>query len=437
MSTHAQPHPHRPTEAARLELTRLPAGTPLADVFARACELAADAIRVERVGVWLYAEAHTALRCVDLYERSTGEHSTGTTLRVADFPAYFAALAVRKAIPAELAALDPRTSELAGYLVPLGITSLLDAGIFTGDGLAGVVCHEHVGPPREWTTEERDFAGSVADLLALRLGAAEVGELRAVCRDQQERLAGAERAAALQHLAAGVAHDFRNLLTVVNGHAEVLADRPDLPADARAQAGHILDAGRRGVAVGNELLEFARPDTRPPAVLDLAAVTADFLPVLRAAVGPRHPVRFTPPAAVGQVLADQTDVIRVLLNLGLNARDALPDGGPVAVRVAPVKVAGGPGLTGHFVMVEVADGGAGMDAETRRRAFDPFFTTKPKGTGLGLAVVRRAVERAGGVVRIETAPGKGTAVRCFFPRVGASSGGTTDFRVPPELAAPR
>ena len=429
-------HPHRPTEAARLELARLPAGTPLPDVFARACELAADAIRVERVGVWLYAEGRTALRCVDLYERSTNEHSTGTTIRVGDFPAYFAALAARKAIPAEVAATDPRTAELAGYLRPLGIGSLLDAGIFTVDGLAGVVCHEHVGRPREWTTEERDFAGSVADLLALRLGAAAAGELRAVCRDQQERLAGVERAAALQHLAAGVAHDFRNLLTVVNGHAEMLADRADLPADARAQAVRILEAGRRGVAVGTELLEFARPETRPPAVLDLAEVTAGFLPVLRSAVGPDHPVRFDPPPAVGQVLADKTDVIRVLLNLCLNARDATPAGGPVTVRVAPVRVAGGPGLTGHFVLVEVADGGTGMDPETRRRAFDPFFTTKPKGTGLGLAVVRRAVERAGGVVRIDSRPGRGTAVRCFYPRVGASSGATTDFRVPPELQPP-
>jgi two-component system, cell cycle sensor histidine kinase and response regulator CckA len=422
------PEPGRPAESARMVLTKLPTETRLADVFARACELAADSIGVERVGVWLYVDGRAALRCADLFERSTRKHSAGAILRVADFPTYFSSLCIRKAVPAEVAVADPRTAELAAaYLRPLGITSMLDAGIFVNGELVGVVCHEHVGPPREWTTEDRDFAGSVADLLALRIQAAEVADLRAALRANASRLAMVEKAEALEQMAAGLSHDFRNLLTVVVASGELLSVHDDLPTDARGLLEGMLAAASRGVDLANELMQFARPSTSPPIVLDLGAVTAQFLPVLQSAVGARHPLRYVRPTAVGTVLVEKGQFTRVLLNLAVNAREAMPEGGEIRIRVAPVRVNTGTGVPGHYVMVEVTDRGIGMDEVTRRRAFDSFFTTKDKGTGVGLAVVRRAVDLAGGFVRIESELGKGTTVRAFFPRVGASSGGTTDF----------
>lgn len=426
--TPPHPEPRRPTEAARLVLAHLPADARLAEVFARTCELAAEAIRVERVGIWLYVENRTALRCVELFERTGREHSAGAILRVADFPTYFSSLNIRKAVPAEVASSDPRTAELAAaYLDPLGITSMLDAGIFVGGELVGVVCHEHTGLPREWTTEDRDFAGSVADLLALRIQSAEVADLRVALRTQATRQAMVEKAEAMEQMAAGLAHDFRNMLSVVVGTGEILQGRADIPADARQLLRTMLQAAGRGVGLANELLEFARPANRPPAVVNLADVTAEFLPVLRAAVGSRHPIRYVRPVAVGQVLIDKGEFTRVLLNLVVNARDALPDGGEIRVRVAAVRMTGGAGLPGHYVMLEVSDRGVGMDEATRLRAFDTFFTTKAGGTGVGLAVVRRVADRAGGFARIESEPGGGTAVRVFFPRVGASSGGTTEY----------
>ncbi len=419
--------PRRPTETARLGLTKLPSGLPLAEVFARACELASKAIDVERVGIWLFVEDRSALRCAALYEKSKNEHSIGSVLRMADFPTYFSALTIRKAVPAELAASDPRTAELAeAYLNPLGITSLLDAGIFLESELAGVVCHEHVGPPREWTTEDRDFAGSVADLVALRIQAAEVNQLRSAFRTQEERLVSLEKAAALEHLAAGVAHDFRNLLTVVVGNGELLAGKTGLTPEARDQVKDLLDAARRGVDLVKELLDFARPAERP-AVLDLADVVSKFLPVLRRAVGNQQPIQYLRPQLLGKVLIDESQFTRLLLNLVLNARDASESGKAIEIRLAPVRLTGGFGISGNYVLLEVTDQGVGMDDGTRRRAFDPYFTTKPKGTGLGLAVVRRVADRSGGLVRIESEPGQGTTVRVFFPRVGASSGGTTEF----------
>lgn len=432
----AIPEPSRATEIARLELSRFAPEASLDQVFLRACELSAEALAVERVGVWLFIDNRTALRCANLFERSKGEHSAGAVLRVADFPTYFASLTIRKAVPAEVAATVPWTAELAPmYLQPLGITSMLDAGIFVDSTLVGVVCHEHVGPPREWTTEARDFAGSVADLLALRIQSAQAQELRAAFLSQRERLSAHEKTAALAQLAAGVAHDFKNLLAVLLGQGELLCKRTDVPSDAREQGKAIVAAAERGVALAGELLEFARPIERPPAVLDLAVVTAEFLPVLQAAVGSRYELRYGSPAVLGQVLIDKSQFTRLLLNLVVNASEAMPNGGTIDVRLAPVKLVGNPSYSGRFVLLEVSDRGIGMDEATRRRAFEPFFTTKSKGTGLGLAIVRQVVERAGGLIRIDSAPDHGTTFRVFFPRIGAASGGTVEFVVLPELGS--
>ncbi len=430
--TPLHPEPRRATEVARLELAKLPADTPLIRVIARACELATAAICVERVGVWLYVENNTALRCADLYERSKNEHSVGALLRVAEFPTYFASLSIRKAIPAEVALVDPCTAELAAaYMVPLGITSMLDAGIFVGAELVGVVCHEHVGPPREWTTEDRDFVGSIADLLALRIQAAQVAELRAALRTHSDRLAAVDKAEALEQMAAGLAHDFRNLLVVVMGNADLLTLRDDLAPDARALIAGVLAAADRGVDLANELLEFAKPEAAHPAVLNLADATEEFLPVLRATLGSAHHLNYQRPARIGQVLIDKGQFTRVLLNFVVNARDAQPAGGEIRISLASVRLSAGTDVPGSYDMLEVRDRGVGMDRETRRRAFEPFFTTKHHGTGVGLAVVRRVVDRAGGTVRIESEPGRGTAVQAFFPRVSVSTGETAEHRALP------
>src|SRR5262249_54444797 len=154
---------------------------------------------------------------------------------------------------------------------------------------------------------------------------------------------------------------------------------------------------------------------------------------LQAAVGPRHPLHYTRPGTVGQVLIDRTQFSRALLNLVVNARDAMPGGGPIEVRLAPVKLTGNPSYSGRFVMLEVSDHGLGMAEAPGGRASEPFFTTKSKGTGLGLAIVHHVVDRAGGLVRIESAPARGTTFRLFFPHIGATTGESAVFAVPPEL----
>jgi two-component system cell cycle sensor histidine kinase/response regulator CckA len=433
-NTSPVPEPTRALEIARLELARLAPTAPLDQVFRLACELSAEALDVERVGVWLFIDNNTVLRCANLFEHSKSEHSAGAVLHVADFPTYFKSLNIRKAIPAEIAMTEPWTAELArAYLLPLGIASMLDAGIFVEGKLVGVVCHEHVGYQREWTTEARDFVGSIADLLALRIQAAEVRELRSVFLTQQERLAAQDKSISLEHLAAGVAHDFKNLLMVIVSYAEILTQRADLPDEAQQQSKEIFDAAQRGVTLVKDLLDFARPNERPPAVLQLIDALTEFLPLLQAAVGSAHPIRYQRPKALGQVLMDKTQLLRLLMNLVINAREAMPKGGPIEMRLRSVRLTNDPSYNGRFVLLEVTDQGTGMDEATLKHVFDPYFTTKSNGSGLGLPAVRHIVDRVGGLIRIESKPNQGTTFRIFLPSIGTSTGETGMYPIPPQL----
>lgn len=164
------PPPSRQSETARLTLAQLPAATSLETVFQYVCQLATAVIRVERAGIWFLEKRNTILRCVNLYELSKATHSSGSTLQVDRIPNYIASVRRRKALAVESVRDLPWTKELhEDYCNPLGISSLLDAGIFHAGVLVGIVCLEHVGPAREWTTDERDFASALADFVASRL----------------------------------------------------------------------------------------------------------------------------------------------------------------------------------------------------------------------------------------------------------------------------
>jgi len=164
------PPPSLPTEIARMTLAHLPAATSLDSIYPFVCQLAAAALKVERVGIWFLEDNDRILKCVNVYQMSKGTHSAGIILDVSTIPSYVASLQRRRSLPVEIVEALPWTVELyAGYCEPLGITSILDAGIFHDGRLTGVVCHEHVGPVRDWSSEERHFAESLADFIASRL----------------------------------------------------------------------------------------------------------------------------------------------------------------------------------------------------------------------------------------------------------------------------
>jgi signal transduction histidine kinase len=415
------PGPQRPADLARLGITRLRIedGVSLETVFRHVTEAGAEIVNVERVGVWLLVDQGRALRCVDLYERSKQSHSSGVTLQLDEFPEYRAALSGRKTLPAEAAATDPRTSGLAeAYLEPLGIGALLDASILVGGELVGVVCHEHVGPKREWTTEERDFAGSMADLLALKIRAAEMEEAKIALKTQANQLAEARRLDSLAEMAAGVAHDLSNFLTVVLGGAEaILRDSSDPRVLESAHL--VLEAGKKGTSLSKELMSIARPGRRSSKVIRPVEVVSRQAPLLQSAAGDKHRVviRSGEAGGGGRVLISPEQLERMVHNLVINARDAMPDGGDIVVRLDAVETVDESGKPGRYQLVEVVDRGKGIPPQVLPRIFDPFFTTKPRGqgTGLGLAVVHQIAAYAGGFVRVESVVGQGSTFSIFLP----------------------
>lgn len=422
MPSGASIEPKRPLDVARLELARLNPGPDLSldEIFRRICRTASEALDVARVGIWFFSGNRQALRCACLYEQDSSTFSAGVTLQVGDFPAYFAAMEQRRSIPAEVATDDPRTRQLADcYLKPLGISSLLDAPIIREGQTIGVVCHEHAGPPREWSTEERDFASSMADCVTLKLKSADLNEARAVLQQTDGMLSSFERAESLARLAAEAAHDFRNILTVIIGFADELTRAEAMPQNLREMAEHILKAGERGAELVRQLSAFGRTEANAPEAVSIGDVAERIQPLLRTAAGPNCRIQLAVKPHLGRVFIDPALLERVFLNLLTNARDAMPAGGVVEVRIESDVVHGDPMHVGAYAMVSVTDTGTGMDETTRDRMFEPFFTTKPRGhgTGLGMAIVRRIVERAGGFIRVETEPGRGTTIRVFLPFV--------------------
>lgn len=417
-------HPGRDAyESARLRLARLRVrgGASLRRVFQEATPLAARTLDVDRVSIWLFVDDRAAIRCFELYERIRDEHSEGTAIRRADFPHYFRALEERRVIVADDARTHPATRELgATYLVPLGIGSMLDAPIYREGDVIGVVCHERIGPPRKWTQEDVDFAGSVADTIALQFEGAARQDAEAALQAQEEYVAEVQKMEALGRLCAGVSHDFRNILTVVLGHAGLIEHDPTATPTVRAEAARIRLASERGVELTRELSAFGRSeDHSPPSVVRVADVVQNFGDVLRGAAGRAHKVEITSEAAEGQVLVNPGQLERVLLNLVVNGREAMPEGGTIAIHVHEKKVGEEGEHPGHYVVVDVADHGVGMDATTRTRLFEPFFTTRPvgQGTGLGLSIAYRIVDHAGGFIHVDSVLGRGTTMSVYLPRV--------------------
>ena len=413
-------------EAARLALARitLSGAESTRDVLRRMTEISARAIQVERVGIWTLSDDRSLLRCCELYELSKDCHSSGTVLQARDFPTYIRALEERRDVPADDAPTDPLTSELRDtYLIPLGIGAMLDAPLFRDGRVIGVVCHEHVGKARTWLPEERDFAGSVADMVALKLEARARREAEDLLRASEAQLVEAHKMEAVGQLAAGVAHDFNNLLSVILANAHHIARNSNVSPSVQEQARQILEAGNRSAELTRELLQLARRTPRAPRVFDLARGVEAILSILRTVAGAAHPVELQAGGAGGSVFMDRSQLERLLVNLVANARDAMPTGGVITLRVREATPSAELGTARDHLVLEVTDAGVGMDATTRARIFEPFFTTKARdrGTGLGLSIVYQIVNDCGGAIEVDSEPGRGTTFRIHLPRVAAAS----------------
>jgi PAS domain S-box-containing protein len=266
---------------------------------------------------------------------------------------------------------------------------------------------------------------SADEIAYLLFEARDITELKAA----QDQLRQSQKMEALGQLTGGIAHDFNNLLTVVVGGLDLITKRVEDERLLR-YATNALSAAERGARLTGQLLAFSRVQRLEVKPTYVAPLIDEMRPLLRNVLGPGIEKKFDLDPHLMPVMADPTQLEVAVLNLAINARDAMPDGGTLTIASRRRRIIDDPELEpGNYIELSIADTGAGMEPEVLARAFEPFFTTKEvgKGTGLGLSMVYGMARQSGGTVRIESEPGAGTTVRIFFRRAGrgadASPGG--------------
>jgi PAS domain S-box-containing protein len=266
----------------------------------------------------------------------------------------------------------------------------------------------------------RDAEGAIQGVVGVALDVTERERLTDQLRQSQKMQAVGE-------LAGGVAHDFNNLLMVVKGHAQILLDRIPDSSPLRLSAEQVEKAADRAATLTRQLLAFSRKQVLQPRVLDMNDAVAGMIKMFSRVIGENIEMAFIPGGKLGRVKADPGQIEQVLLNLVVNARDAMPNGGRLTIETSNVELDSGYAAThtsvepGEYVMLTVTDTGCGMDAGTQTRIFEPFFTTKGpgKGTGLGLATVYGVVKQSGGYIYVYSEVNRGTTFKIYLPQVNA------------------
>ena len=413
-------------EAALSTLSRSYALAPenLSKVLREIAEVVAWSLDVGRVGVWTYVRSHSGLVCLELFERTSGRHSEGQELKRTGHESYFSAMDASEVISVSSVESDSRTADLAASdRIPTGVGALLTTPIRSREGKSGVLCCEHLGESRAWTSDEQTFAIAVANLLSLIFAQLEEQKL-------ETQLQHAQKLEALGTLAGGIAHDFNNILGAIVSFTELA--RMDHPKDAELQEnlGEVLKACTRATGLVRQILAFSRRQDPVRVPMHLTPLVREALKLIRSTVPASIGIEVVIEEGLPPVLADANQIHQVLVNLCANAEHAMRgQSGLLKVSLSrkPTATAGG---GTPMVQITVSDTGHGMNDATVRRIFDPFFTTKGpgEGTGLGLAVVHGILEEHRGTIEVESKVGAGTTFRIALP-ISESTG-------PERLAAP-
>lgn len=509
----------------------------LESAFRLITEEIAHAMEVERVSIWRYDQNRSSIVCQMLFEAGARRHSSGLELRGGDYPAYFRAMEQNEAIVADDACSDPRTCEFAeSYLMPQGITSMLDAPLHVGGVLAGVLCQEHVGPRRTWLPEEKSFATSMANFISLVLAqwerrqvedmlrqqaslldkandaiivldldhnitywnkSAEIlygwtareakgskvtellytddaqfeeknsrvltegewaGEIQQVTKTGEEvtvqgrwtlvrdaegrpkcvlaintditeqkrlkdQILRSQRMESIGTLAGGIAHDLNNVLTPIMMSVDLLNLRVKDEA-SKETLETISASARRGADMLNQVLSFARGLEGQKAPVKISRVLRDMARIVGDTFPKNIHLRLKDELAAGDAVSgDPTQIHQVLLNLCVNARDAMPAGGTLTISAAQVMIDAQyaamniEAREGPHIRISVEDDGLGIAPEVLQKIFDPFFTTKDtgRGTGLGLSTALAIMKSHGGFFRVYSELGHGSSFHMYLP----------------------
>ena len=410
-------------EAALTTLTKSYVSAPddFTDIVRGITEVVANTLSVALVAVWRHDENGTVTRCQDLFKWPASVHEEGMSLSDDACPAYFRALAGAEVLAVTHARSDPRTAELSSeLLIPYGITSMMCVPIRARGATVGVLSCKHVGDPRRWMPDEQAFALAVANLLSTLIAQAERQRLELQLRQSQ-------KLEAIGRLAGGIAHDFNNILTVILGRADEVASDERVPQDMRDAVSDLSQNALRATSLTRQLLTFSRRQAIDERDVDLNAIVANVTRLLHRVLGEDIDVLFTYSEQALTVRADAGMIEQVLLNLAVNARDAMPVGGRLSIDTSLVESPGpdpspsAPIAT--WARLRVRDNGAGIAPEHLPHIFEPFFTTKDvgKGTGLGLATTYGIVQQHGGWIEVDSHLNRGTEFRVFFPRVATQA----------------
>jgi len=265
--------------------------------------------------------------------------------------------------------------------------------------------------------------------------------IRKALRSSEESLRQSQKMEAVGRLAGGVAHDFNNLLTAILGYSEILLSQLDTKGEAHEAAAEIHRAGLRAAELTHQLLAFGRKQKLSPEILDLNAIVSNLESMLRRLIGEQIDFRVHLDRGIGAVNADTTQLEQVIVNLAVNARDALLDAGILEISTSETELTESDlsdlpeAVPGRYVCLTVSDNGEGMDPATQEQIFEPFFTRKGanKGTGLGLATVFGIVRQSGGTIRVKSEPGAGAKFEILLPRVDPAPAAVSEE---PRISAP-
>jgi two-component system, cell cycle sensor histidine kinase and response regulator CckA len=281
---------------------------------------------------------------------------------------------------------------------------------------------------------EFDSTGSVTGYYAFAIDLTDARDAEEALRRSEEQLAQAQKLESIGRLAGGIAHDFNNMLTAINGYSDLTLRRMHPEDPLRSNIEEIKKAGERSAELTGQLLAFSRRQMLQPQLVDLNGIVEDTMEMLRRLIGEDIDLSATLSSEIGSVHADPGQLGQVLVNLVVNSRDAITNGGSITIETKKVHIdrqyadAHVDTEPGTYVLLSVSDTGVGMDHETVRHVFEPFFTTKEvgKGTGLGLATVYGIVKQSGGNIIPYSEPGKGTTMKIYLPH---ASGGPDEIHL--------
>lgn len=414
-----------------------------------AAETLASQFNVDRAGYGLVDKAAETIT-IERDWNAPGVHSLAGVLQFRDYGSYIDDLARGVTVAFSDAREDPRTRETAHALEAISARAVLNMPLSEQGNLVGLLYLNH-SQPRAWAEDEVEFVREVGYRLRSVLARREsqkalqdfaaslerqVEERAAELEAAKEQLRQSQKLEAVGQLTGGLAHDFNNLLASITGSLELLRRRGGarLTPDMERYIGVAQGAAKRAASLTHRLLAFSRRQTLEPKTLALNELVHGMEELLRRTVGPEIAIEIIAAPDLWNVHVDASQIESALLNLCINARDALPQGGRIVIetanRLLDERTAGAADLPpGAYVCMCVRDNGVGMAPEVAAMAFDPFFTTKPlgMGTGLGLSMVYGFAKQSGGRVSLQSQPGAGTSVCIELPRSEhAPEQGTTE-----------